>query len=297
MMKVLVVGGASYDTLIHLNQLPQGISQTIFASSTWHTPGSTGIGKAVAMQKLGMDVSLQIVIGRDIEGRKIEEYLSENHVNSIIDVDSDGTETHVNLMDDQGGRISIYTHPLRTNPSLDISRIQRAMEEADILVMNIIPYVKQFLPYALQLKKPIWVDLHDYDGFSEYHHPFLDVANVVFFSSDQFPTWKSWMLKQKEMGKELIVCTHGKDGADGISSESDMIHVEAFPATVVDSNGAGDHFFAGVMWAIERKYSLQDALLCGALVGAACVESPEISPSTLTETWLLEQLQERRGSR
>lgn len=105
------------------------------------------------------------------------------------------------------------------------------------------------------------------------------------------------MLKQKELGKELIVCTHGKDGADGISSESDMIHVEAFPATVVDSNGAGDHFFAGVMWAIERKYSLQDALLCGALVGAACVESPEISPSTLTETWLLEQLQERRGSR
>ena len=68
-MKILVLGGASYDEIIHVNEFFEAKAETIFANNSYSTVGSTGVGKALALKKLGFDVAFQAIIGKDIYGK------------------------------------------------------------------------------------------------------------------------------------------------------------------------------------------------------------------------------------
>jgi sugar/nucleoside kinase (ribokinase family) len=66
--KVLVAGGASFDSIIHLPSLPESIPQTIRSCIFHKTIGSTGTGKAINLSKLGLPTTLYALIGNDIYG-------------------------------------------------------------------------------------------------------------------------------------------------------------------------------------------------------------------------------------
>jgi acarbose 7IV-phosphotransferase len=54
--RVLVLGGVSYNTMIHVDRFPQPEPQTMFSRRVHDTVGSTGAGKALNLSKLGFDV-------------------------------------------------------------------------------------------------------------------------------------------------------------------------------------------------------------------------------------------------
>jgi sugar/nucleoside kinase (ribokinase family) len=182
-MKILILGGVSFDTIIHLKHLPEPISQTLFGRD-YQTIGSTGAGKAMNLTKLGISNTLHATIGNDDEGERIKKFLEEQGVVSVFDIDQ-YTEKHVNLMDAEGNRISIFTSSTSANPSLDLNRIENLISSHDIIVLNIIPYNKQLIPLIKKHQKPIWTDLHDYDENNSYYKEFVDAADYLFFSSDQ----------------------------------------------------------------------------------------------------------------
>jgi sugar/nucleoside kinase (ribokinase family) len=62
-VRVLVVGGASWDTVVHVDQLPDSRPRTVFATSSYETVGSTGAGKALNLARLGHEVHLHTLIG------------------------------------------------------------------------------------------------------------------------------------------------------------------------------------------------------------------------------------------
>jgi sugar/nucleoside kinase (ribokinase family) len=99
---ILIISGASYDSIVYLDKFPEPLPQTIHESVFSEGPGSTGVGKASNLCHLGFNTSLQILVGDDYYGKQIRDFLSGKPVNQLVDIDPKGTERHVNLMNKTG---------------------------------------------------------------------------------------------------------------------------------------------------------------------------------------------------
>jgi sugar/nucleoside kinase (ribokinase family) len=71
---------------------------------------------------------------------------------------------------------------------------------------------------------------------------------------------------QQRFGSALIV-RHDKDGAAWYDAD-DSGYVPAFPASVVDTIGAGDSHAGGTLAGLAAGWSLADAVLLGNAVAA-----------------------------
>jgi sugar/nucleoside kinase (ribokinase family) len=63
-----------------------------------------------------------------------------------------------------------------------------------------------------------------------------------------------------------VIVTDGNHGCFGYNDSGEELFVPAFSVEVVDSNGAGDVFAGGVVWAMAKKKSLLECMR----VGSAC---------------------------
>ncbi len=113
-MRVLVLGGLSFDTVVYLEEFPRPAARTVSADRFHHTIGETGAGMALNLRKLGFDVTFEAQLGADALGDRVAARLEDERVHFIREPDPRGTRRHVNLMDRPGGRISIILpHPGR----------------------------------------------------------------------------------------------------------------------------------------------------------------------------------------
>ncbi len=283
MSQILVLGGVSLNTMVFIDAFPEPRPQTIHAGSYHEAVGSTGAGKILNLARLGLDVSFHAMLGADEAGRVVESALRTAGIDFFYDVDPAGTQRHVNLMDTNGRRISIFLNGGTFDPQVDAERIRAAITAADLVVVNIRNYCRRFLPFIRAHNKPIWTDIHDYDGRNPYHRDFIDAADVVHMSSDQMPTYRPFMESLVAAGKELVVCTHGRDGASALTPESGWIDVPAltdFP--MVDTNGAGDSFFAGLLYGHVLRLPLETSLRLASVVAGLCVTSRELALPSLS---------------
>lgn len=289
MMKIFVLGGASYDTIYHFSFLPEQKAQTLFPKKTIKAIGSTGIGKSIPLSKLGFDVTFHAMIGDDFYGKEIISAMKKNHINFIYDIDPKGTKTHTNLIDDLGQRISIFENGGTFEPHVDEVKILEAIKDADIIVLSIINYTRRFIKDIKRLGKPIWVDIHDYDLKNPYYNDYIDSADFLLMSLDQveeISDFASLMVNQNK----LFLTTNGNQGAKCYTK--DYIYTQGAIKTnhIKDFNGAGDHFFSGFLYGYLKFKSIEKALTAGAYLATSCIESDEISNDEISETWLLEKI-------
>ncbi|HBH48724.1 MAG TPA: kinase [Bacteroidales bacterium] len=281
---ILIISGASYDSIVYLDKFPEPLPQTIHESVFSEGPGSTGVGKASNLCHLGFNTSLQILVGDDYYGKQIRDFLSGKPVNQLVDIDPKGTERHVNLMNKNGERISIFITSASSTPPIDYTKYEKLIQDADIVILNIIDYARQFIPLLKKYNKEVWTDLHDYNEGNPYHEDFIDAADYVFLSSDNLSDYKSTMQDIMSRNKKLVVCTHGKKGASALTSELkwyDSPIIDSYK--VIDTNGAGDAFFSGYLYAHCKNLPTQTCLTYGHILGGLCVNSHEIAPPQLSE--------------
>jgi sugar/nucleoside kinase (ribokinase family) len=283
MPHVLILGGVSFNTMIYLDTFPRPEPQTIFPNSFHETVGSTGAGKALNLRPLGLDVVLHAPLGEDRYGRAVAERLRGAGIDFIHDTDPQGTQRHVNLMDQHGRRISIIVAPGTFEPAIDTARLEELIPRADYVVLNISNYCRHLIPAIKRHGKPIWTDLHDYDGAKEYHRDFVDAADYLFLSSDALPDYRAFMQGLIAAGKRLVVCTHGRNGSTALTAAGEWIEtpiVESYARK--DTNGAGDAFFAGVLYGHSRGLGIRPCLRLGAIVAGLCVTSWELAYQDLS---------------
>lgn len=283
MRPLLIIGGTSVDTIVHLDTLPSGIPQTLWPKEVYRSLGSTGAGKALNLSALGVPVRLHTLLGKDAEGDFIRKALAEKSVELLVEETDQPTEQHVNLMDAKGERISIFTHPPVEPASVNWEPVRTAMADCELVVVNILAYAKPTLAMAQAMNKPIWTDLHDYDGHNPYHQPFIDAADVIQLSSDKLPEYRPFMEALIKAGKRMVICTHGRDGASMITAKGEWFEQPVLPIPELrDSNGAGDAFFSGVLYGYLNNASETECLRFGALCGALCVASNELASPELS---------------
>lgn len=297
MNKVLLLGGTSFDHIVHLPQLPGPEPRTIHQAGFHEGTGSTGAGKALNLQRLDVPLFLYSTAGDDTWGQLIREHLERAGVPFYFDTDPAGTERHVNLMDAEGKRISIFI--TQASEKIDFSEavIQQQLDEAGLVVLNILSYCRHLIPLVKAAGKPVWTDLHDYDGQNPYHGDFMDASDYIHLSSDLLPDYRPLMEKWIREGKKLVICTHGKAGATALLPTGEWIEQAAlldFP--YVDSNGAGDAFFSGFLYGWMQHLPANQCMQYGAITAALCVGHTELANPRLNPGLLEQEYQRRFGS-
>ncbi|MDX1558309.1 MAG: PfkB family carbohydrate kinase [Marinobacter sp.] len=279
---ILILGGASQDTIIHLPKLPTPEPQTIWPTASYRTLGSTGAGKSLNLAALGQTVVFHTLLGRDTEGQQIQAALGHPGIRLLTEKTDAPTEQHVNLMSADGKRISLFIQPPPEPEDVDWTLAQQALAGCSLAVVNILGYTRSALPWLKAAGTPIWTDLHDYDGHNSYHEPFIDAARAIFLSSDNLPDFRSTMEGLIARGKEFVVCTHGSKGATLLTGDGQWLEQPVVSVSgMVDTNGAGDAFFSGFLHRYLQGAELTDCLRAGAIAGALCVTSRELASPDL----------------
>lgn len=274
---VAVCGPASWNQLILLDHLPEPVPHMQFARRSWHTIGGTSAGKALHLAGLGVNVRLCSPLGTDAEGQRIRSALTAAGV-AVEPLASEQTERHLNLMSDDGKRVSLYLAVPSTPTEHGLSIAAEAVAAADVAVIDLSELGALLLQRLDAQQTPIWADLHDYDGSSEFHEPFLRAATTVFMSDDSAEDPWDLMRSCLERGPRLAVCTRGADGAIALETSGARHEVSALPADVVDTNGAGDAFMTGFLAATLHGATVDDALTAAAAQARTAVESEHLHP-------------------
>ncbi len=277
MIKVFVLGGVSYDSIIQLDEFPLPIPKTFHHSNFKETIGSTGSGKALNLCRLGFYVNLHALIGDDNYGKEVSKHLKHPNLQFDYFSDPNGTQRHVNIMNKEGERISIFVNNSSDEPDLDYEQFRKPISESDYVVLNITNYSRFAIPIVKALKKPILTDLHDYNLGNTYHQEFIEAADYVFLSSDNLPGYKEFMYQLIDEGKELVVCTHGKGGVSALTKDGtwfDEPILKSFELN--DSNGAGDAFFSGYLFGHSQNLDVQSCLKMGTITAGMCINSEKI---------------------
>ena len=280
---VLVLGGVSYNLMIFLDRLPAPQPQTLWSQRYHETIGETGAGKALHLSKLGMDTTFFALIGDDEYGDRIRERLGRERMTFVHDIDPRGTQRHVNVMDPHGQRVSIIFEGGSPNPPFDPARMTGAIAAADTIVLNLDNYCRRFMPLLAGASASVWCDIHDYDGTSEYHRAYIDAAEYIFMSSDRMPNYHPFMEQLIAGGKKLVVCTHGRDGSTALTPDGRwyvMPIVDSYER--VDTNGAGDGYFAGFLYGHARDYDIERCMQLATVVSGLAVTSTELAYPDLT---------------
>lgn len=278
--RVHVVGPASWNQIVRLDRLPDPVPHTVVASDVWHTVGGTSAGKALSLAGAGREVVLSTQLAAGSPGDLVGSALTRAGVDVRVEPAA-VTEQHLNLMTAAGERLSVHlAHPPAgpDDPERD-ARMRELMAGSAVVVLDLGAEPRRLVPTALAAGRPIWTDLHDYDGSASFHQPFLEAAEAVFMNADATSDPLDLLARCLRYGAAFAVCTLGADGAVALDRSGRTHRVAAVPATVVDTNGAGDAFFAGTLDAHLAGADLPEALASGAQRAALVLGSRHLHPS------------------
>ncbi|ACZ30040.1 PfkB domain protein [Xylanimonas cellulosilytica DSM 15894] len=281
-MTVIVCGPASWNHLILLDRLPEPVPHMQFATASVRTVGGTSAGKAVHLTGLGVETVLHAQLGDDDEGVHVGRALERAGV-TVVRHRSAATEQHVNLMTDAGERVSLYVAVPSEPDETVVAAAEAHLDVAEIAVIDLCTLGARLLERRTSggsaWTAPVWTDLHDYDGASAFHEPFLRAADVVFMNDDAVDDPWELLAGCVARGPRLAVCTRGAAGAMAMDAGGARYEVAAVPTEVVDTNGAGDAFFAGFLVARLRGSGVTGCLTAAAGHAGVALRSTALHPS------------------
>lgn len=287
---VLVIGPTSENTIVELDALPSPVPHTVMARSTREAMGGTSAGKALHLTDLGVRTLLLTTRGDDALGGDLMDRLAGCGVDVRAVRTTGPSERHLNLMTPRGERLSIYLHgagPVDPEGMRGARATARdALGHARAVFLDLAELSRALIPEVSAMGREVWVDAHDHDGVGGYALPFLEVADVVIINDDAVEDAESYLRAAIHRGARLAICTLGSRGAIAVGADGSFARADAPRVTVVDPNGAGDAFAAGVMGFALRHGgaaalvgdALWEALEAGAAQAARAVTSPELSP-------------------
>jgi len=286
--RVIVIGAASLNTVVDVEALPQARPHTITAVAHRRVLGGTSAGKSLHLADRGLLTLCVTAVGDDADGVAIRDELSVPLLEVLAVVGDGPTEHHLNLMTPSGERLSIY---LNHAPRVNVTAAERAqvvavLQGASAIALDLSQLGLAFVDDARAAPAPVWVDLHDYDGAAAFHAPFIAAADLVLMNADGMPDPLPFLRAQVADGALAAVCTLGAEGAMGVAGDGTVVRVPAVPTEVLDTNGAGDAFTAGmidvVVAAASREIGpelLARAMATGAQQAVTALRSPGVGPA------------------
>ncbi|QLQ37198.1 carbohydrate kinase family protein [Micromonospora robiginosa] len=269
MVDLLVIGGLGVDVRARVPALPLPAADSLTVPPVELRIGNTGAGVALAAHALGLRVTLVDVLGADPAGDVVRAALARTSVRTVLVDAPAGTRRSVNLVDPAGRRMSLYDpRPWSGPPPFAEAELAALVAGAAHVHVSIMDWARDALP-VLRGAASLSTDLHDWDGDNDYHRPFAEAADLVFVSDVKLGERAG--TEAAALAPRTVLVTGGAAGATLHTPDAPPAHVPAAtpPAPVVDTNGAGDAFAAGLIAARLRGAAPRDAARYAARVAAA----------------------------
>jgi sugar/nucleoside kinase (ribokinase family) len=250
--KIVVAGVTSLYMSMGVEQFPVQLAHR--ARPTWMRCGVTGAAGHIAqiLQRLGDDVQLCTIAGRDAAGRAIRADLQDRGLLGRGVVEGPASSLGVVLVAPDGSRTG-YPYLAAVNTAEFPAEVFcEYAQGADLAVMTNARFVQPLIEHATKFDLPIAVDVHlisDVDD--EYNRPWLEAADIVFCSHERLPCppeeWVARIFKRYP-GCEMAGIGLGPDGCLLGLRDGTLIAAPAIVSRgVVNTSGAGDALFASFL--------------------------------------------------
>ena len=277
-MNVLVIGSSAWDTIMNVGDV-ETFSEDMFlwANSYHNAVGSTGAGKALCLDSLGVKTTLVTSLGDDDFKEKILDYINKTNLD-VVNLPVDKSIAHTNLMYNKGSRISVVTSFPTIEPEYN-KDIEKLILESDIVFLNINNFAREYINVIKKHNKLCFVDIHDYDPPNPYHTQFIEAADILVCSGIYIDDKRKFLEEQIQTGKKLVVITLGSKGLIALTENNEYYELPGYDGIdFVDSNGAGDSFCAGLGFALASNKSILESLQFGTICGGLSCTSTELFP-------------------
>ncbi|UJP39382.1 carbohydrate kinase family protein [Cellulomonas palmilytica] len=276
MTHVVVNGPAAWNTVVRVADLPEPYPHMVLASAHHESLGGTSAGKAVTLAALGVPTTLVTTLGDDDDAARVLAALRAGHGESLTvrarPALGGRTERHVNLVSDEGDRLSVYLELPAAPPADDA--LGDLVRSADAAVLDLADSSRELLDVARAARVPVWCDVHDDDGVGDYQRAFVAAADVLLVSDAQLVDPGAYLSAAVASGATLAVCTRGARGAIARDADGWWEVGPADVGPVLDAEGAGDAFLAGLLRAVLAGEPRAQALAEAAATAGLAVTHP-----------------------
>lgn len=256
---VEVIGGVSYNVTMDLAYLK---AKPIFVSLV----EDSGVGK-MAMQSL------------------VDNDVNTSHIRLV----ENGMGTWLAIFDEKGdvaGSISKRPNVLPLSRILEEDQEQLMAACSSIALQLDLEgdVVDKAFEIGGQYNKPIHCVVSNITLAMQKRHLLSQVASFTcnqeeagqFFNLDmQHIEPKDLVALIQREGIQNMIVTLGKDGAMYASMNGDCGHVPAKDVVVVDTTGAGDAFFSGIVYGLDQGWSLKETCTHATSLSARVIQSTD----------------------
>nr|WP_318381031.1 PfkB family carbohydrate kinase [uncultured Enterobacter sp.] len=280
---ITVLGGAVIDVIANAYSLPwRGCDIELKQQSV--NIGGCGLNIAVTLHRLGVKAQNALPVGRGVWADMIAKALSERGIESVVKTDEGDNGWCLALVEPDGERTFMsfsgvecqwreeWVSRLNVPPGslIYFSGYQLAAPCAEILVSwletltDVTPFI-DFGPRIEDISPPLLARILNLKPIVSLNRQEAEIA-AQLLDVEQEDLGRAW---QQQYAAPLII-RHDRDGAwyyDG----DEQGHIPAFPATIVDTIGAGDSHAGGVLAGLSSGFSLADSVSLGNAIAALVV--------------------------
>lgn len=300
-MKVLTIGGATYDIFIGYTTpetvsidtqsyivLPEG--QKIDLKSISYHSGGGATNSAASFARLGFNVSSFFKIGSDLQGKFIVDQLSKQPI-SLHHVISDKEKTSSSFIvsaPSGNSTVLVYRGTNSTITKDDIN-FDLISQQEQIYITSLSGSAAKLLPHITEFAHSKNIPVAVNPGGGQLKHgmqslcdslPSIDIFILNRSEAELFMnalkglrnhfTIPQYMKTILESGPKIAVVTDGDRGVYVAHNDKILFH-KSLPVDVVSTVGAGDAFGSCFVAQLARGKKIDDAIRAGIINSASVV--------------------------
>lgn len=278
----MVIGSLNMDLVTNVEKTPL-VGQTVFGNGLVKHEGGKGANQAVAIGKLGGNVSMLGMLGSDAFADSLRNNLKKHNVDAKYVFSSTKAPTGTALiMVNQNGDNSIVVIP-GANYELSEDLIEEKYFEAVDFVLAQFEVPKQTILKAFKIAQSMGVKtILNPAPASKINDEMLKVCDMLVPNETEFEIITGLSANSQDSiikgakvlfnkgVKELIV-TLGEDGAIYLNSTGKIFKATAYEVNAVDTTAAGDSFIGGLLSSLANDKAIEEAIEYAIKVGAITV--------------------------
>jgi ribokinase len=271
--KIIVVGSSNMDMVVKTHHIPAP-GETVLSGSFFMNPGGKGANQAVAVARLGGNITFISKLGNDIFGTQFTQLFNEEGIDtSYLIADEDNPSGVALITVDREGENSIVVAS-GANANLSIADIEPALNEiasADILLVQLeIPMetVNYVVEYAASKGKMIILNPAPANTLSSALLNKIDILTpnkteagiLANMNVTNLASAKKAAQIIHHKGVKNVIVTMGSHGAV-LCQEGECSLLPVKQVDTIDTTGAGDVFNGALAVAIAEGKDLETAVI------------------------------------
>lgn len=293
MAKITVIGSFVMDNVAKMEKLPQ-IGETVIGSTFELFPGGKGANQCISIARLGGDVEMIGMLGRDVNGEEFRKLLKNEGIKSDNVFTCDEPTGVAQIQIDAEGQNRICVMPCANYEFgfEELDKIDKVIKETELIILQ--------LEMRLDVMKEVVRRAHGYGvkvmlnpapavklekeilGMLDYITP--NETELSILTDMPTETDEEKVTAAKELlsyGMKTVVVTIGRRGALIATKDKTKI-VSGYRVKALDTVAAGDSFNGALAVALTEGKTLEEAVKFANVMGALTVTEKGAIPSLHT---------------